>query len=625
MEGDPLLNISTKMEGDTKKRSMETTPLESRKKKSKKVKTKHMDPKILELRRTLQISCGTNDLRTAKESYDRLHIKEGVKMESQSYYNLLNLCEGLSERGVHIGTPKIPNASSVDLKGNKQDTEESLPKDEFSNEERKKFAFEIKSEMDVNKLSLNETAYTALVRILCKNGDLEDAEKLIHQADSCAQCKPKLRMFSCLISAFCSRGELEGALRIWATMANIKRINKTGTIEISIEPTEKEYCMIMKCATITGDAKVMDRVVSELAEDVLVPSLDTTNTIINWFSSKHATCEGSKSALESVQGLPVSQAPSLGPFQSASSSPPEISESVPIDLISGTLRSGCLEGMKLKPVPLTSDAWQAMLETNEHIVLKGELEEHGKVSKFAGGGKGKKRVPTKEEMEKRGEEWHSFIHYLSTKFGPSSSDQTASDDKRCALDVVIDGANIGYYKQNFSNCPKHVDYQQIDRVIQYFKNQGKSVLLFLHERHFAKKLMPHWAEQVVDKWENEGILYRTPYGSNDDWFWMHAALWCGRNTMVLSNDEMRDHHFQMCAHRSFLRWKERQQAHFDIVARKVTIIYPDVYSRRIQKLDEKRLVIPLPKRGDENRFLDGSHEADDSAPGEETYVCIKQA
>lgn len=613
------------MEGETKKRSMEPTTRESKKIKAKKVKTKHMDPKILELRKTLQISCGRNDLRTAKEAFDRLHVKEGVKMESQSYYNLLNLCEGLSEHGVHIGTPKIPKASSVsiDPKENKQDTEEQLPKDDFTIEERKKFAFEIKSEMDVNKLPLNETAYTGLVRILCKSGDLEDAEKLIHEADSCAQCKPKLRMFSCLISAFCIRGELEGALRIWATMASIKRINKTGTVEIIIEPTEKEYCMIMKCATITGDPKVMDRVVSELAEDVLVPSLDTTNTIIKWFSSKHATCEVSKSALESVQGLPVSEAPSLGPFQSASSSPPKISESVPIDLITGTLKSGCLEGMKLKPVPLTSDAWQAMLATNEHIVLKGELEEHGKVSTFAGGGKGKKRVPTEEEMEKRGDEWQSFIQFLSTKFGPSSSDQTTSDDKRNTLDVVIDGANIGYYKQNFSNCPKHVDYHQIDRVVQHIKSQGKSVLLFLHERHFARKLMPRWAEQVVSKWDNEGILYRTPYGSNDDWFWMHAALWCGRNTMVLSNDEMRDHHFQMCAHRSFLRWKERQQAHFDIVARKVVIIYPDVYSRRIQKLDEKCLVIPLPKRGDENRFLDGSHEADDSAPEEETYVCIK--
>lgn len=609
------------MEGD-RKRSANASSQQPRKKKSSKVKTKHLDPKFLELRRTLQIACGTKNFSTAMEAYERLHINEGIKMESQSFYNLLNLCEGLSERGVHIGTPKNPKNKDA------PSANEKLEKREFSNEERKKFAFELKSKMDANDLPLNETAYTALIRILCKSGDLEEAETLIQQAGNCAQCKPKLRMFSCLMSAFCSRGELDGALRIWATMASIKRINKTGKIEISIEPTEKEYCMIIKCATMVGDFKVIDRALSDLAEDVLVPSLDTTNAIIQWFQSKHAirsaSDKESESALERVTGLPSAEAPSFGPLQCASSTLPEISKSVPIDLITGTIESGCLEGMKLKPVPLTLNAWQAMLATNEHIVLKGELEEHGNVSEFAGGGKGKKRIATKLDMEKRAEQWQDFIHFLSTKYGPPSFEQDAANDKNGSLDLVIDGANIGYYKQNFAKSPRHVDYRQIDRFLEHVKREGKTVLLFLHARHFATKLMPRWAESIVDKWDKEGILYRTPYGCNDDWFWMHAALWCGRNTMVLSNDEMRDHHFQMCAYRSFLRWKERQQVRFDIISGQVSLFYPDVYSRRIQKLDGKSFVIPLPKRGDENRFLDGSHAADDSAPEEETYVCIKQ-
>mmetsp|Transcript_21229 Transcript_21229/g.26789 ORF Transcript_21229/g.26789 Transcript_21229/m.26789 type:complete len:112 (+) Transcript_21229:2-337(+) len=97
--------------------------------------------------------------------------------------------------------------------------------------------------------------------------------------------------------------------------------------------------------------------------------------------------------------------------------------------------------------------------------------------------------------------------------------------------------------------------------------------------------------------------------------------------MVLSNDLMRDHHFQMLAHRSFLRWRERHQIYFDFGGwdgdkRKVLLTKPDVYSRRMQRVDGIGLCIPLPKRGDENRFLDGSHEADDSTPIEETYACI---
>lgn len=196
------------------------------------------------------------------------------------------------------------------------------------------------------------------------------------------------------------------------------------------------------------------------------------------------------------------------------------------------------------------------------------------------------------------------------------------------FDIVIDGANIGYYKKNFNNAPKHVDYQQIDWVVQHFINDGKKILLVLHQRHFSPSLMPLWAKPIIQGWEDANILYRSPVGSNDDWFWMHAALWCGRDTYVVSNDLMRDHQFQMLAHRSFSRWKERHRVGFDFGGwigkrREVKLVFPDVYSRRIQRLGNYGLIVPLPKRGDENRFLDGCHTAGNNAPENETYVCIR--
>jgi len=485
-------------------------------------------------------------------------------------------------------------------------------------------------------------------------------------------------MYSCLISAFCNGDgdgdgnhdgnrnrnrdpDIAGALRIWARMASIKRKNKTGTVETSIEPTEHEYCEIMKACIKVGDVKVMDRVLGDLAEDVLVPSLETTNTIIQWFKSRHAlkirkkadySGDGDEdenenevtSALDSMPNLPSSKSPSLGPLQhiidgegsdSSSEWQWQISNSVPIDEKTGRLKEGCLMDRVLKPVALGADAWKEMLAMNENIVVKGELEEHGKITQFAGGGKGKKRILTEADMEKRRQQWKDFIDFLSSNYGPSFSScntiehehehEHEKKERIKALDVVIDGANIGYFKQNFAHAPKHVDYRQIDRVVRNLQKEGKNVLLFLHERHFTRKMMPRWAEPIVSGWEQDKVLFRTPHGSNDDWFWMHAALWCGRGTMVLSNDEMRDHHFQMLAHRHFLRWKERHQVHFDVEAkarRNVVLSYPPSYSRRIQKLDGNSLVIPLAKQGDENRFLDGLHEADESAPKEETYVCI---
>ena len=134
---------------------------------------------------------------------------------------------------------------------------------------------------------------------------------------------------------------------------------------------------------------------------------------------------------------------------------------------------------------------------------------------------------------------------------------------------------------------------------------------------------------------------------NDDWYWMHAALIHGGNpdkpsVLAITNDEMRDHHFQMLAQGSFLRWKERHQVHFnfgqydrELRRREVLLQYPKKYSRRIQWVATsggsdgtaaawEALVIPLPKRGDEGRFADGLHVAEEGVPTEETYTVIQK-
>lgn len=164
---------------------------------------------------------------------------------------------------------------------------------------------------------------------------------------------------------------------------------------------------------------------------------------------------------------------------------------------------------------------------------------------------------------------------------------------------------------------------------RFFVVAPLQVLVFLNARHVSRPLMPPNAEPLVASWRAMNVLYTTPRGMNDDWFWLHAAL--VKRSLVVTNDEMRDHHFQMLAQRGFLRWKDSHQVHFSFGAweeedgrrrRSVELTYPDTYSRRIQCVGDG-LVIPMPKRGDENRFLDGFHHADDSSPVEETYLCIR--
>ena len=43
----------------------------------------------------------------------------------------------------------------------------------------------------------------------------------------------------------------------------------------------------------------------------------------------------------------------------------------------------------------------------------------------------------------------------------SSSSSSSSSKVPCPYDVIVDGANVGYYKQNFAGAPKHIDYRQV--------------------------------------------------------------------------------------------------------------------------------------------------------------------
>ena len=42
-------------------------------------------------------------------------------------------------------------------------------------------------------------------------------------------------------------------------------------------------------------------------------------------------------------------------------------------------------------------------------------------------------------------------------------------------DVIVDGANVGYYKQNFSGAPSHIDYRQVDWMLRQLIRRGMYV------------------------------------------------------------------------------------------------------------------------------------------------------
>jgi hypothetical protein len=185
---------------------------------------------------------------------------------------------------------------------------------------------------------------------------------------------------------------MNGAVRIWSHMCKVTKGTEIGGEE-SIEPTEREFLHLINCATKVGDIRVFERVLSEIAEDVFIPSVKTTEAIINWFQSEQSVAmpngtSSKSSALDQVD-LPESDTPYMGPVHyickpNDKSAVWEVHRCCLVDTRTGVLTKEGFIPTKLLPVDLSDKAWNEMIVMNESLVLKGEVD--GDFTKFAGVG-----------------------------------------------------------------------------------------------------------------------------------------------------------------------------------------------------------------------------------------------
>lgn len=283
-------------------------------------------------------------------------LLDGTRVEAQSFYNLLSLCDGLSDRGIHVGTPK--HAADSD-----KDSSDGIAVRPVTETKRLKHAERIKERMDQLQLPLTETAYSALIKLYSRNHQFDQAESFLQEAESVDQCRPKLRMYSALMAAYCRVGRMHDALQVWL------RLSKQQLVV-----SEKEYLVLVQCATSQGYARVMQRVLSDMSEDGLVPSRETIRAIEAWYQSPWAVepsetkdCNSSDDMLQQIQ-VPYSNVSYIDsgiPVQSPYGW--LVDGSCTINTSSGVLNDGCLKGCGLQPVSLSDACWNEMMVMNETI------------------------------------------------------------------------------------------------------------------------------------------------------------------------------------------------------------------------------------------------------------------
>lgn len=152
--------------------------------------------------------------------------------------------------------------------------------------------------------------------------------------------------------------------------------------------------------------------------------------------------------------------------------------------------------------------------------------------------------------------------------------------------VVIDGANVGFYNQR-PDLGGRLQYLQIERVVEYFEKIGKKVLIILHERHLKCSKQN---KKIIEKWIGKEIIYFTPKRLNDDIFWIYSSI-LKKKCLIVTNDKIRDHKFII----NKLSLNEKNLSQFELwfndynvkydFKDKLEINIPFDYSERIQKID----------------------------------------
>ncbi|TYZ58565.1 hypothetical protein PybrP1_009945 [[Pythium] brassicae (nom. inval.)] len=372
-------------------------------------------------------------------------------------------------------------------------------------------AFQVYEDMKADAAAskgIDESIYTALVKLCSKHGDFARGHALIAELEE-QQVAPKLRTLAPMLRAYSDAGDMSNCLAMQRTIARH-----------DLELTEPEFVALLSVCSATGDAAQFYATLDEYIDAVEQPSLAGWAVFKDWFSSAAAR----------------------------------------VDDRTWTYATGTVDAAGVCSV--TGKQLQSI-----ELAPAQEAELLAKTD------------------ERRTAQWAAFKAWL---------------DERGPFDVVIDAANVGYFNQNFDG------YLQIEEMRTHYTKQGKRVLMLLHKRRTLDEQVPEEHRAMVARWAASGEMYNCEAGNNDDWYWLYAAVKLGGRTLAVTNDEMRDHHFQMIHNRAFVRWKERHRARYSAGAEQPwAVAEPAAFSARPQ------------------RSRDGeAWHFPPAAPGSETWLCF---
>ncbi|GLJ29510.1 hypothetical protein SUGI_0581750 [Cryptomeria japonica] len=491
-----------------------------------------------QLRHGLDMCSKRGDLLEAISLYDNA-LSAGVKFDQHNYNVLLYLCSSAAMgilRPAKSGT-KRSNGNNSGSNDQNQPSIKTVEKLTEVSEKIKELAldrgFQIYEEMRSEKIPLNEAAFTSVARLAVAKGDGDLAFDMVKQMQSYG-IAPRLRSYSPMVFAFCKNMEVEKAYEVDEHMK-----------AFGVEAEEPELEALLKLSAEAGREEKVYHLLHRLRASVRQVSPSTANVIEQWFKSKVAAKVGATgSSIETIRRAMESRG---GGWHGQ-----------------GWLNKGKwkIEHTSMTPTGVCRCCGEQLI-TIDIDPLETEYFAKSIVA-----------LATQKEIESN---FTKFQEWL---------------DNHGPYEAIIDGANVGLYPEN--PIPSSF-FSQLNAVVNGIRERSPSkkwpLIVMHHKRTRDVPAIRPSNKQLINEWKNVGALYTTPTGSNDDWYWLYAAV--KFKCLIITHDEMRDHIFAMLGNDFFPKWKERHQVRFSFTAHGPEFHMPPPYSIVIQESERGSWHIPI--------------------------------
>ncbi|KAK1560502.1 hypothetical protein Q3G72_027328 [Acer saccharum] len=402
------------------------------------------------------------------------------------------------------------------------------------------YGFRVFNHMLSNKAVPNEASVTSIVRLASAKKDGDYAFELIKKMNKDYNLVPRLRTYDPALLCFCENLEAEKAYEVEEHM---------GSMGVRLE--EHEIAALLKVSSETGRGERVYEYLQKLRNSVRCVSEGTAKAIEDWFRGEKAT---------------------------------EVKE-VSFD-----------EGLVKEAVLKNGGGWHGLgwIGDGKWVSKRGSLDENGKCCCCG------HQLVSVDIDDAETEKFAESIAGLAMEREVKANFSEFQDwlEQHADYEAIVDGANIGLYQQNFAEGGFNIP--QLDAVVKelYTRNGNKWPLIILHNKRLRSLLENPSHRKLVQEWMDEGVLYMTPHGSNDDWYWLYAAV--KLRCLLATNDEMRDHIFELLGTNFFLKWKERHQVRYTFVKGNLKLQLPPPYSSVIQESEKGSWHVPILINNDES-------------------------